>query len=144
MQKKHQNTATKGTSGTNRQSGPGNRQSGSGMGQSNSGTGRSGSSMEQSDGSNQSGNGMNRSGGNDSSGNRGQSGNRPGQSGKEHNMRTELSPEQARQAVRDERREDEEERSIPDDTDPELDEQDLKENNLSVEGADKIEWDPES
>ena len=59
-------------------------------------------------------------------------------------MKSELSPEEKRQAVRDERREEEEERSIPEDTDPELDEQDLKDNNLSVEGADKIEWDPES
>jgi hypothetical protein len=59
-------------------------------------------------------------------------------------MKNELSPEERRQAVRDERREEEEERSIPDDTDPVLDEQDLKENNLSVEDADKIEWDPES
>jgi len=128
MQKKQQNTATRGTTGTNRQSGAGNRQSGSG-------TSRSGES-------NQSGGGMNRSGGNDSSGNTGQSGNRPGQPGKEHNMKSELSPEEKRQAARNERRE--EEWSIPDDTDPQLDEQDMKENNLSAEGADKIEWDPES
>jgi hypothetical protein len=142
MQKK--NTAAKGTTGTSRQSGSGMNRSGSGANQSGSGMNQSGSGMSRSGSGMNQDRGINRSGGNDSSGDTRQSGNRPGQTDKEHNMKNELSPEERRQAVRDERREEEEERSIPDDTDPVLDEQDLKENNLSVEDADKIEWDPES
>jgi hypothetical protein len=49
-----------------------------------------------------------------------------------------------KQAMRDERREEEEEALLPEDPDPILDEQDLEENHLSVDDADKIEWDPES
>lgn len=49
-----------------------------------------------------------------------------------------------RQAKMDEQKELKEEASLPDDPDPTLDEQDLQENNLSVEEADKVEWDPQS
>jgi hypothetical protein len=49
-----------------------------------------------------------------------------------------------RQAKMDEERELKEEASLPDDPDPALDEQDLEENQLSVDEADKIEWDPQS
>lgn len=49
-----------------------------------------------------------------------------------------------RQAKMDEERELKEEASLPDDPDPVLDEQDLEENHLSTDEADRIEWDPQS
>ncbi|HEV2353941.1 MAG TPA: hypothetical protein VGR89_06850 [Puia sp.] len=59
----------------------------------------------------------------------GQEGNRP-------------SASEQQSAMRAEQREQKEEDAIPDDPDPVLDEQDLKDNNLTVEQADDIEWDP--
>lgn len=49
-----------------------------------------------------------------------------------------------RQARMDEQKELKEEASLPDDPDPALDEQDLEENHLSMDEADKIEWDPQA
>lgn len=49
-----------------------------------------------------------------------------------------------RQARMDEQRELREEAAMPDDPDPVLDEQDLEENGLSTDEADRIEWDPQS
>lgn len=49
-----------------------------------------------------------------------------------------------RQGKMDEQRELREEASMPEDPDPVLDEQDLEENNLSDDEADKVEWDPQS
>lgn len=54
------------------------------------------------------------------------------------------SPDDMRQAKMDEEKELREEASMPEDPDPVLDEQDLEENDLSTDEADKIEWDPQS
>jgi hypothetical protein len=68
-----------------------------------------------------------------------QSSNTPGKTPNRDN-----APDDMRQAKMDEQRELKEEASLPDDPDPTLDEQDLEENDLSVDEADRIEWDPQS
>ncbi|HVU57789.1 MAG TPA: hypothetical protein VHD83_22160 [Puia sp.] len=49
-----------------------------------------------------------------------------------------------RQARMEEQRELKDEASLPDDPDPALDEQDLDENHLSTDEADRVEWDPQA
>lgn len=53
-------------------------------------------------------------------------------------------PDDMRQAKMDEQRELKDEASLPEDPDPVLDDQDLEENNLSEDDADRVEWDPQS
>ncbi|HVV06780.1 MAG TPA: hypothetical protein VHC96_21260 [Puia sp.] len=64
-------------------------------------------------------------------------------SGKNPNRDSNDGPDM-RQARMDEQKELKEEASLPDDPDPALDEQDLEENHLSMDEADKIEWDPQA
>jgi hypothetical protein len=54
------------------------------------------------------------------------------------------SSDDMRQAKMDEEKELREEASMPEDPDPVLDEQDLEENDLSTDEADRVEWDAQS